>query len=630
MSVLAQGDATSRGVEEDILVPLLARLTNISTLLDSAAPPPATIRRSPPPPATAASAAGDATLRAPARALLEKVRREMVQLEGVFRRIDDAERRIRYSFDPVEQHLDDALQHEPPDAERIYAELLAVDAGIGAIKTSIREVYNFPCDDGAGGESFTAPPTQLSAPGAGTVMPTKKGEIHRSPEMGNVRSYVGSLKEHLRGCVLCLAAFPEGAVIKKRLLLHWWIGEGFVRSADEGKSCFHELIENKLVVAGPTALCDTVHWCTVRPLIRENLVRIARHKGFLELNAGDVAFARRACLRGGKAQPPEFSAAVRAIYNIGQKYVELGERWFAGKKDLRVLQLGQWREFSTREQIANPMDSHIEISGVERLRDMASCKNLRYLSFRGISRIKSLPDSIGKLRELVVLDLRACHNLEELGQGITKLDRLEYLDLSECHLLVSMPRGLGQLTRLEILKGFVVANSNSRDLCHLNELTKLEKLRKLGIVVGKMAVPTEDEFLKLAELKALESLKISWGVLASVKNGNTKASPRHSVATMKYALPPNLKKLDLHCFPLADFAQWVRPTGVKKLYIRGGRLTTLGYEEGWEAEVLRLRFLSDLQCDHGRLRRLFRKLKPENTEIHECPNFVPGNVVGDL
>ena len=63
---------------------------------------------------------------------------------------------------------------------------------------------------------------------------------------------------------------------------------------------------------------------------------------------------------------------------------------------------------------------------------------------------------------------------------------------------------------------------------------------------------------------------------------------------------------------------------MKKLCIRGGRLTTLGDDEGWEAEVLRLRFLDDLQYDHARLRRSFRKLKPENTEIHRCPKFILG------
>ncbi|CAL4886600.1 unnamed protein product [Urochloa decumbens] len=494
MSTLAQGNSTSCSVEEEIIVPLLARLTAVSTLLDSIGPA-GREGHPPPPPAYADSDAS----KLGARELLEKVRREMVRLEGVFRRIDDADKRIRYSFDPVEQHLDDALQYEPPDAERIHTGLIAVDAGISAIKASIREAYNvlLPCGGGGGDDDdccFAAPPTQSQLPlrGAGpangvVVMTKKMGEIQRGPQMSHLRLAVGSLEARLRGCALCLAAFPEGAVIKKRLLLHWWLAEGFVRSAVEGKSRFDELVSRGFIIPIPArnALCGTVHRCTVRPWMRGLLVSVAKRNGFLELNAGDVAFARRACLLQQPAAG--FSAMVRAIYNVGQKYVELDDRWFSGNKDLRVLQLGQWREFSTREQIANPMDSHIEVSGVERLRDMESCKNLRYISFRGISRIETLPDSIGKLRELQVLDLRACHNLEELGQGITKLDRLEYLDLSECHLLAGMPKGLGQLTHLEILKGFVVANSNSRDFCHLNELTKLEKLRKLGIVIGKMA-----------------------------------------------------------------------------------------------------------------------------------------------
>ena len=67
------------------------------------------------------------------------------------------------------------------------------------------------------------------------------------------------------------------------------------------------------------------------------LVSIAKRNGFLELNAGDVASTRRACLRGGK--PAGFSTAVRAIYNVGHKYVELDERWLAGKR--RRL---RWRE----------------------------------------------------------------------------------------------------------------------------------------------------------------------------------------------------------------------------------------------------------------------------------------------
>uniref|UniRef100_J3N9T4 Rx N-terminal domain-containing protein n=1 Tax=Oryza brachyantha TaxID=4533 RepID=J3N9T4_ORYBR len=640
MSALAPANATAQGVEEDIIVPLLARLATIDAVLN-AAPGPDLDRQdgtaTAPAPWRAAAAEEERNARAEAGALLEKVQREMSHLRTVFRRIDDADKRIRDGFDPVEQRIDDALQHEHLDAELVRAALLAVDADIDAIRARIREVYRFPCD----GDEHRDSPPPAPAPAAGVVMTRRMGEIRRGPQMRHLRLAIGGFEARLRGCVLCLAAFPEGTVIKKRLLIHWWIGEGFVRSADEGKSRFDELIAKGFIVPIPSHLCATVHRCTVRPWMRDLLTTIAKRTAFLELDSGnDFTLARRACLNAGKVELG-FSAEARAIYNVHQKYLELGDGWFAGKKELRALQLGQWREFGPLQQIANPMDSHIELDGVERFTHLESCKNLsrasssgrlgqwrefgplqqianpmdshieldgverfthlescknlRYISFRGISRIESLPDSIGKLRELVVLDLRACHNLEELGQGITKLDRLEYLDLSECHLLVGMPKGIGRLTRLEVLKGFVIANPSSRDLSHLHELTKLNKLRKLGIVIGTMAVPAEDEFLKLGEFKALESLKIRWGVLTSVKNESTEASTHHPIAMMKFALPPNLKKLDLRCFPLTDFAQWVPPKGVKKLYIRGGKLLTLGDEEGWETEPQGLQCLYSIR-----------------------------------
>lgn len=622
MSALARMNTTAQGVEEDIIIPLLARLATIRAVLDAApAPTPTPDRQDAPAPAMATAAAEEENARAEAAALLEKVRGEMSHLRVVFRRIDDADKSIRYGFDPVEERIDDALQHARPDAGHVREALLAVDAGIEAIRSSIREVYRFPCD----GDERLDPPPPSTAPATGVVMTRRMGEIRRGPQMRHLGLAIGGFEARLRGCVLTLAAFPECAVIKKRLLIHWWLGEGFVRSAAEGKSRFDELIAKGFIVPIPGHLCATVHRCTVRPWMRDLLTGVAKRTAFLDLDSGnDFTLARRACLNAGRMSSG-FSAEARAIYNVDQKYLELDDSWFAGKKELRALQLGQWREFGPLEQIANPMDSHIELSGVEHLADMESCKNLRYISFRGISRIESLPDSIGKLRDLTVLDLRACHNLEELGQGITRLDRLEYLDLSECHLLVGMPKGIGRLTRLEVLKGFVVANPSRREPCHLNELTKLNKLRKLGIVIGTMAVPTDDEFMKLGEFRALESLKIRWGVLASDNKGKIEASSHQKpIDKMKFALPPNLKKLDLRCFPLTDFAQWVTPKGVKKLYIRGGKLMTLGDEEGWEAEVLRLRFLNDLEYDHDRLKRSFRKLKPENTEIHACPKFIRG------
>ena len=50
---------------------------------------------------------------------------------------------------------------------------------------------------------------------------------------------------------------------------------------------------------------------------------------------------------------------MRAIYNIDQKYVELDDSWFAGKKELRALQLGQWREFAPLQKIDAPSQRRV-------------------------------------------------------------------------------------------------------------------------------------------------------------------------------------------------------------------------------------------------------------------------------
>jgi hypothetical protein len=132
-----------------------------------------------------------------------------------------------------------------------------------------------------------------------------------------------------------------------------------------------------------------------------------------------------------------------------------------------------------------------------------------------------------------------------------------------------------------------------------------------------MAAPAADEFKKLGELKALKSLTLVWGV----QRGESPSQNSAPVSEMEFALPPDLEKLDLRGFPLPSFERWVRPKDVKKLYIRGGNLRTLGDDEDWQAQVLQLRFLKYFRSDHGRLRRSFRYLKPDLTLIHECPNF---------
>lgn len=591
MSAVAPGNSASRRLADDVLGPLLARLTTLKTLVKSQ---------------------GDGDL-------LEKIERELTEVRDVISRVEAREKEIRYMFDPIERHIDDALRLGAPvtSDDGMRSKLGVVDAQIDIIKAEVRTAYNLSSNDCCRQEDGGSVRHSQTVPLARS-RETEMIRHRQSPPMRHLRLAVGGFEERLRGCVLSLAAFPEDDVaIKKRLLIHWWIAEGFVASSTEGNSRFGELVDKGFVTPLPKPHCSKIHRCKMPPWMQRDLLAdLARRSAFL---GADLSVAHRAILQHGRrAAPPfKFNPGVRAIYNISQKYVQLGEGWFTEMKKLRTLQLGQWRQFGPLEQIADPNKSHVEVSGSEHLADLGKCANLRYISFRGISRIHSLPDSIGKLRELVVLDLRACHDLQELGQGITKLSRLEYLDLSECHLLLGIPKGIGRLARLEVLKGFVIANINCRNPCRLHDLTKLQRLRKLSITIGKAAAPEVDEFKKLGELEALKSLTISWGV----QNDESPAANSGPIPTMEFALPPDLEKLDLRCFPLPNFVQWVQPKDVKKLYIRGGNLRTFGDDGDWKVEVLQLRFLKYFHFDHGRLQRSFKNLKPDLTLIHECPNF---------
>ncbi|KAJ4782272.1 RNI-like superfamily protein [Rhynchospora pubera] len=455
--------------------------------------------------------------------------------------------------------------------------------------------------------------------------------------MSGVKFTIDYLEAHVKQCLLCLAIFPEGAVIRKQQLIHWWIGEGFVPDTEVGNGCCEELMYHGLIVPVKKEYSDEAHAFRMDPSIRWQVVEAAKENNFLEIDPQgnpivgttghlvlikglDRVRVRVRSMRGSGGQ------GLMSVYNVDQQYVHLDKSWFSGQRKLGTVQLGRCIGFR---------EHHTELLKEWELKRIGACRNLRYLSLRGISKIESLPDSIGDLYNLIILDLKACHNLEKLTAAVTTLQKLQYLDVSECYLLDQMPKGLGRLINLEVLKGFVVGSSKSKDPCRLIELSRLDKLRKLGISIGRQSVATDDELQQLAGLKNLRCISITWGVVASDKkqslaySGTVKTA--ESVTDMRLYLPPIIEKLDLHCVPFREFPEWLSPTNLaalKKLYIRGGMLETLSAESGWGVEVLRLRYLRNLKCDWDAVLSLFPRLR--FLENRKCQNLAswPCNAEG--
>ena len=122
--------------------------------------------------------------------------------------------------------------------------------------------------------------------------------------------------------------------------------------------------------------------------------------------------------------------------------------------------------------------------------------NVHEITLAG-SRIKTLPESIGKLHSLKYLNLNYCY-LEFLPDRIGDLKSLKQLDLSE-NKLKDLPDSLFNLNSLEILK------LGRNPLGHLSEsIGKLISLKELDISFNKLtSLPSS-----LTQLKALQILNI--------------------------------------------------------------------------------------------------------------------------
>uniref|UniRef100_A0A0E0DUZ2 Disease resistance R13L4/SHOC-2-like LRR domain-containing protein n=1 Tax=Oryza meridionalis TaxID=40149 RepID=A0A0E0DUZ2_9ORYZ len=608
-------EATTRPVvhtDADDVVSLRAHLTSISGLL------------------TDAIVHEDAC---EAKLLLDKIRADLGRLDGAFNEIHRSEKTIEGSFGAVQHLVDELLLDAAPtptssgrqdQLRHLIGALSSVDREVAAISDRVNDTFRLSA-------AAAAAATPAARPASGCW----GGALERSWETRrHLQLAMDSLDTRLKRCLLCFAVFPDDAVVKKRLLIHWWVGERLVDTVDEGKKVFDELVSSTgFVTPVRRPHCSKVHGCKIQPWVRVLLVACARRNAFLDLDANgmprdDFARTRRACLREGRtvaagAGAGGFRRDVTTIYNVDRRYVDLDKSWFARKEELTTLQLGTWRDHGY-----DPRAHHVELINGELLRGIGACRNMRYLSFRGISRIEALPDSIGGLCSLIVLDLRSCHNLATLGEGIKSLVSLEYLDVSGCYLLGEMPRGIGKLSKLQVIKGFVVANSGSKDPCRLSELRALTRLRKLSIVIGRTARPEADEVTAVASLAALRSLTMTWSRVSPAAEQDDRAGGSRggeAIDRMAFVLPSGLEKLDLRCFPLPEFPRWAEPhllPCLERLYVRGGMITGLGEGGGGGSavKVIRVRFLRNLDYSWEKLHDAYGKL--ELVEVCECANVL--------
>jgi hypothetical protein len=446
-------------------------------------------------------------------------------------------------------------------------------------------------------------------------------------------------------CLLCFSVFPENAVIKKKVLVHWWVGEGFIdspssggKTAEETGNVFlKEFISKGFIEPVRKKRRASSENCKMQPWVRYAVIELAKTAGFLCFDTegnptANFCSSRRACLvktvKGSSLRHFTYGfdlkqEKVHTLFNVNEPHLDFRVDFFSKMKYLRVLQLGRWQ--ASAKQL-------VEVEDAGFLKGLKSMKLLRYFSLRGISRITEIPDSICRLSNLRILNLNGCHNLEKLPDGIGSLKMLTHLDMSECYLISHMPKGLALLSQLQVLKGFVIRKPRPRvQYCKLADLAELENLRKLGIHVDRMHDKAEEELRSLPEFKRLRSLSVAWSLIYNSSTPRNEATIQRIVSmkpiinkinsmrtpdpTTPASKPPpaSLEKLGLQYFPGSIMPDWLKLLDLqklKKLYVRGGELSDLrsGVYRPQNVRALRLKYLPQLQMNWIELQALFPNL----------------------
>lgn len=186
-----------------------------------------------------------------------------------------------------------------------------------------------------------------------------------SPAMANIRRTYEDLETlELRMCCLSFSIFPDDSVMKKRPLIYWWIGEGFIKSTQEktaedvGEEIFNKLMRKGLIInhkySNASSTTVLVNKCTMHPWIRRMLISLASEarlfhfdSKFPRMPSYDLSACRRACLVFDNPIPKGEGDDLLTVFNVTEHYLNLNKEWLNKLKKVVVLQLGRWQDSAT-------------------------------------------------------------------------------------------------------------------------------------------------------------------------------------------------------------------------------------------------------------------------------------------
>ncbi|KAF7081670.1 hypothetical protein CFC21_085586 [Triticum aestivum] len=279
------------------------------------------------------------------------------------------------------------------------------------------------------------------------------------------------LPPYLKTCLLYLSMYLEDSTIEKEDLIRRWVAEGFIHregrytAYEFGEKCFNELLNRGLIQPGESDIYREVKSCRVHDTILDFVISKSIEENFVTIlgvptltirNQSKVV--RRLCVQGVEK---------------GNSAVLIEDLVFSHVRSLTMVRglleipsLEEFRHLHVLDLMGcfEWEDHHLE--------NIVRLFQLRYLNLQG-TRISKLPEQIGRLGCLEILDLRRTH-VRELPASVVNLRKLMHLLVEG---LVKFPDGIAKMQALETLKDVNASIQPLDFLCGLGQLMNLRNLR---------------------------------------------------------------------------------------------------------------------------------------------------------
>lgn len=364
-------------------------------------------------------------------------------------------------------------------------------------------------------------------------------ELETNPGLEAIRavlniSYDG-LPYHLKSCFLYLSIFPEDDKISRERLVRRWCAEGYSRelwdkSAEEiANNYFFELIDRSMIL--PTQKLtynNRPDSCQVHDIMREIAISKSKEENLVLR------------LEGGHRLHNHGIVRHLSITNSGEDretdFAEL-ETTVDMSRIRSLTVFGEWKPFfiSDKMRLLRVLDLE-DTEGVRNhhIKQIGKLLHLRYLSLKRCREIAYLPDSLGNLRQLEILDIRGTL-IVRLPKTIINLRKLKYLravpnidDIAEILILPELMRNRLCISTVSLLGlcllcsasaiGKFDEETSTRDLCTMWCCSILPSIA-MRLQGNGVVAPRGLRIRRLTALHTLGVVDISWqpSILQDIK-----------------------------------------------------------------------------------------------------------------